>query len=49
MNLGCMTDLPCPCRKDMGGIGCCVKNEGDCEYQILKESLRQEIKDKEGK
>lgn len=35
MNLGCMTEVPCPCRKEMDGIEYCIKAEGDCEYQIL--------------
>lgn len=35
MILGCMTELPCPQRKDRNGTGHCMKAEGDCEYQIL--------------
>lgn len=35
MILGCMTELPCPQRKDRNGTGYCMKAEGDCEYQIL--------------
>ncbi len=35
MNLGCITELPCACRKEKDGIGYCIKAEGDCEYQIL--------------
>lgn len=34
MILGCMTELPCPCRRDFDGH--CMKEEGDCEYQVLK-------------
>lgn len=33
--LGCMTELPCPQRKDRNGTEYCMKAEGDCEYQIL--------------
>ncbi len=35
LNLGCMTELPCACRKEKDGTGYCIKAEGDCEYQIL--------------
>ncbi len=55
MSLGCITELPCPCRKDIDGTEHCMKNEGDCEYQLLVENaaitqqgkmeLLQEIKE----
>ena len=34
MILGCMTELPCPFRNDIDGVGHCIKSEGDCEYQL---------------
>ena len=35
MILGCMTELPCLYQKDFDGMGHCIKEEGNCEYQIL--------------
>ncbi len=35
MILGCMTELPCPYQKDFEGAEHCMKEEGNCEYQIL--------------
>ena len=49
MNLGCMTELPCSCRKNIDGIGYCVKNEGECEYQILEENTVHWLKWENGK
>ncbi len=30
-----MTELPCPHRKDIDGVCCCMQEEGSCEYQML--------------
>ena len=35
MILGCMTELPCPYQKDFDGVEHCLKEEGNCEYQML--------------
>jgi len=54
MILGCMTELPCPYQKDFEGIEHCMKEEGNCEYQILKsedkkkENPRLTAKDSQG-
>ncbi len=36
MALGCMIEVPCPHRKDLNGVEHCMKEEGDCEYQVLE-------------
>ena len=36
MILGCMTELPCPYQKKIfDGVEHCLKEEGNCEYQML--------------
>lgn len=35
MKLICAMDCPCPHQKNLDGSDECVKNEGDCEYQIM--------------
>ncbi|MDE7476689.1 MAG: hypothetical protein K2M91_01850 [Lachnospiraceae bacterium] len=47
MQLTCITELPCPHQKDMDGIGYCMKNEGDCEYQMLDTRRKKENMDSE--
>lgn len=37
--LGCITELLCPYRKEMGEIGYCTKEEGSCEYQLLETDI----------
>ena len=32
MILGCMTELPCPFRNDIDGVGHCIKSEGDSVF-----------------
>ena len=49
MILGCMTELPCPFRNDIDGIGHCIKSEGDCEYQLLEENTVHWLKWENGK
>lgn len=54
MILGCMTELPCTCRRDFDGVERCMKEEGDCEYQILKSEYKKKagprltVKDSQG-
>ncbi len=49
MILGCMTELPCPFRNDIDGVGHCIKSEGDCEYQLLEENTVHWLKWENGK
>ena len=45
MILGCMTELPCPYQKDFDGMGNCIKEEGNCEYQILNSEDKKQDQD----
>ena len=43
MILGCMTELPCLYQKDFDGMGHCIKEEGNCEYQMLNSDRQGDL------